>query len=94
MHPFLSDDYSSLPMDCRLEPGDTSQCVEITITDNDLVELTESFSVSLSTVATLEIVQNTAVIYIEDSDSEFIVKYIGLRTKSCPCDFFPNDLCL
>ena len=69
----LSDDYSSLPLDCRLEPGDTSQCVEITITDDDLVELTESFSVSLSTVATLEIVQDTAVVYIEDNDSEFIV---------------------
>ena len=53
-------------------------------------------SVSLSTVATLEIVQDTAVVCIEDNDSEFIVKYIhvGLRTKSCPCDFFPNDLCL
>ena len=89
--PYLSDDYSSLPLDCRLEPGDTSQCVEITITDDDLVELTESFSVSFSTV---EIVQDTAVVYIEDNDSEFVVKYIGLRTKSCPCDFFPNDLCL
>ena len=68
--------------------------MEITITDDDLVELTESFSVSLSTVATLEIVQDTAVVYIEDNDSQFIAKYIGLRTKSCPCNFFPNDLCL
>ena len=63
--PYLSillDDYSSLPLDCRLEPGDT----------------------------TLEIVQDTAVVYIEDNDSEFIVKYLGLHTNSCPCDFFPN----
>ena len=69
------DDYEDLSPPATLTFSNTQlvQCVDITIVDDNIAELTEVFSVVLSTNDTQIIVSySTAEIFITDNDGEYM----------------------
>ncbi|CAB4015099.1 T9SS type B sorting domain-containing [Paramuricea clavata] len=68
------DDFDAKTMDITFEPGETEKWVEIDITDDNLLEPTESFGVSLVS-SSVEAVKlgNPSSVNILDNDGKYVL---------------------
>ena len=71
--PPASSDYTSVSMDLTFNSGTTTQTVMIPIVGDNVVESTESFTVSLTSAdSAVTLNPSTTTVTIQDDDSKFL----------------------
>ena len=69
--PTANDDYSPVNEDVVISPGQQSQCIDIAILDDDILESDETLSISLTADQLgVNIDVSEAIVTITDNDSK------------------------